>query len=325
MLALRLALGVAVLVLVLRYAGVTPVMRALRRADPALLLLGASLLPPIVLLRTVRWSLLLRAQGVALPWRLLLRALLLGVLVGQLLPTEIAGDATRAVATRRAGAATRTAVGAVLADRLLGIWALLAAAALGLLLGGSAARLGLPPWSWAVPAAMVVLSVPAIAALGRAPLLRTGGSDGLLRRWAAAIAETVHAFASRRGTLAASAAIAVLGKALIAVQIAWLAASLGTDVGVLDMLALAPLVSPAIALPVSVGGIGLREASWAFAFARYGYPAATGVAFAWLLYGTLLLEGLAGGLLALLSSGQRSDAARAAPGELEPGELRSAP
>ena len=317
----RVVVGVATLALVLRHAGLRSVLDALAGADPRLVLAALAFVPPIVLLRLLRWSLLLRGQGVAVPWPLLLRALLVGVLVGQLMPTEVAGDATRAVATRRAGANTSTAVGAVLADRLLGVWALLGSALLGLLAGGAASRVGLPRWSWAVPFALLVLSVVAAAALGRAPLLRSG-SGGVPRRFLGAAAETVHAFATRRGTLLAGAVIALLGKLLIAAQVAVLAASLGAAIGPVDMMVLAPVVSAVLAVPVSLGGIGVREAAWALVFARYGFSPAGGVAFAWLLYASMLLEGLAGGLLWIASTrrgrvrGGPSEGTAAAAGEL---------
>jgi len=283
------------------------------------------MLPLLVLLRTLRWSLLLRGQGVTLPWPLLLRALLLSVLVGQMFPTDVAGDATRVVATRRAGAATRTAVGAVLADRLLGTWALLATAVLGLLAGEAPRRLGLPSWSWAPTLAVLALGTGGVLLLGRSPKPTVARSDRGSRLWVRAAAETVRAFATRRSALLAAAALALIGKLLIAVQVALLARSLGAAFGALDAMVVVPAAALVVALPVSIGGIGLREAALAVAFVRYGEPPASAVALAWLLYGMLLLEGGLGALLTLVAAGDRRRRRRLAPaGSRPPGELGSA-
>jgi hypothetical protein len=309
--------------LVLRYAGLAPVLATIASADRGTLLLAIAMLPVLVLLRTLRWSLLLRGQGVTLPWPLLLRALLLGVLVGRMFPTDVAGDATRVVATRRAGAATRIAVGSVLADRLLGTWALLATAVLGLLAGEAPRRLGLPPWSWAPALAVLALGTGGVLLLGRSRQTIEATASRGPGLWLRAATETARAFATRRSTLLAAAALALLGKLLIAVQVALLARSLGAALGTVDAMVVLPAANLAAALPVSIGGIGLREAALAIVFVRYGELPATGVAVGWLLYGMLLLEGGLGALLTLAAAGHRRR--RVAPaGSSRPDELGSA-
>jgi hypothetical protein len=50
-------------------------------------------------------------------------------------------------------------------------------------------------------------------------------------------------------------------------------------------------------VPVSINGIGVRENLFVFFLASFGVAEATGLAFAWLDYGLLLLQALAGGLV----------------------------
>lgn len=322
--AARVAFAALLLGLVLRHSGVAPVLSAIALADRATLLLAIAMLPALVLLRTFRWSLLLRGQGVTVPWPVLLRALLLGVLVGQMFPTDVAGDATRVVATRRAGTATRIAVGAVLADRLLGIWALLASAVLGLLAGEASRRLGLPPWSWVPALTVLALGTGGVLLLGRSRRPAESMPDRRSWLWLRAAAGTARAFATRRSALLAAAALALLGKLMIAVQVALLARSLGAAMGVLDAMVVVPAAGLAAALPVSIGGIGLREAALSIAFVRYGEAPALGVALAWLLYGLRLLEGGLGALLTLAAAGDRRRRRVAPARSGPPGELGSA-
>ena len=56
-----------------------------------------------------------------------------------------------------------------------------------------------------------------------------------------------------------------------------------------------PLALFVMMLPVSINAIGVRENVWAFFFAAFGVSAALGVAVAWLSYGLVLLQALAGG------------------------------
>ncbi len=73
-----------------------------------------------------------------------------------------------------------------------------------------------------------------------------------------------------------------------------------------------PLALFVMMLPVSINAIGLRENVWAFFLVALGSPAAMGVALAWLDYGLVLLQALAGGVVYAL--GRRSETAVAVEG-----------
>ena len=50
-------------------------------------------------------------------------------------------------------------------------------------------------------------------------------------------------------------------------------------------------------LPASINGIGMREGIFIFAFASFGITKPEAIAFAWIVYGLILLTGLSGGVV----------------------------
>ena len=50
-------------------------------------------------------------------------------------------------------------------------------------------------------------------------------------------------------------------------------------------------------LPISINGIGLRESVFVFFFSAFGVVKYQAIAFAWLAYGLVILQGLLGGIV----------------------------
>ena len=84
-----------------------------------------------------------------------------------------------------------------------------------------------------------------------------------------------------------------------------LARKLGLDVNLIEMLAVMPLITVAVFLPVSLGGLGVREAAFLAVFAQLGMGDAAHregiLALSLAYYGVNLAVGSCGGLLILTS------------------------
>ena len=144
-----------------------------------------------------RWLLLLRARGrrdVPLGW--LTETYFVALLLGQVLPTAVGGDAVRLVDLARRTGARAEAAASIVVDRVVGTFALVVLAAAGGLLGGGslstssvllleaglavgcvAARLDLPGPRRPAAAAPVRAAGPQAARRGRGP----GGVRGPAR------------------------------------------------------------------------------------------------------------------------------------------------
>jgi hypothetical protein len=75
------------------------------------------------------------------------------------------------------------------------------------------------------------------------------------------------------------------------------ARALHVDLGLAPFFLIVPLAVFLMMIPVSINGIGVRENLFVFFLAAFGVAESTGLAFAWLEYGILLLQALAGGLV----------------------------
>jgi len=198
-----------------------------------------------------------------------------GLFANLCLPSLVGGDVVRAGWLARRGGSAETLAVVGLADRAIDTLALVALAAVGALWvpggpGAGATRI--------LAFAAVALLLAAVAAIG---LVRRVDPDRLPGRLGAAVHEARRALAAL-GAAPAAAAVA-LGLAL-AIQTGFVGmnAVLGTAVGIhvpVAVWVLAwPLAKLAALAPVSLGGIGVREAALAVLLAPFAVDPTLAVA-----------------------------------------------
>lgn len=220
-----------------------------------------------------------------------------GLFFNLFLPTVVGGDVIRATLAARALGRTEAVVLGSLADRLIDF------AALALLLGAGVLFAGAGMIDWAGPLAGVL----AIVVLGTAALL----APLMLRR-------SIHLWPRRfrRRAMRSRVALRRLARrpraALLAITLAFsmqcafilisarLGAAVGADAPLWAWFVAWPVAKAAGMLPVSLGGLGVRDAALAAMLVPFGVPAAYGVV-ASLAWNAVLIGGaLLGGLLAWL-------------------------
>jgi uncharacterized membrane protein YbhN (UPF0104 family) len=107
-------------------------------------------------------------------------------------------------------------------------------------------------------------------------------------------------YREHRKALAAAIGLSVGIQALYAGYYALVAQGLGTPIDVLYFILFLPLVTVVIMVPVTVGGLGVREALMILLFAEVGVPGADVLAVSLTAYFLNTLLSLAGGALFLL-------------------------
>ncbi|HYC70203.1 MAG TPA: lysylphosphatidylglycerol synthase transmembrane domain-containing protein [Opitutaceae bacterium] len=272
-------------------------------AAPAVLLAGLAY--PV---QAWRWQVLLRAQGVPLPPRRVHRAFWIGQFYNAFLPGGVAGDAVRFAAAGRHHPERRAAVAAgLVADRLLGLAALCALALLAVALhaGAGGRTAGLEPLLIGSAAAFGIVLAAGWTAT------RTRAWEPLTRRLlgparAAALHDAALALGRAHAALAAATALSVAVWLLDFAATWLLARAVGLPAGPLPVAIAAAAAYVAAALPVSIGGHGVREGALVAVLALLGYGgghesavAALAVAF----WGISVGWSLVGGLVQLVPSG----------------------
>jgi hypothetical protein len=303
---LKLLVTVGLLSWLLSGTDLAAIGAALGSARPGWVLAAFGLHFVGLLISAVRWRLLLRVQGAEVSLPFLARSLLIGIFFNNFLPSTIGGDLMRARDTAGHAGSGTGSLTTVLVERasgilVLGFFALAAllagtlegrggaAAAVGVaaLLGGYfvfAALLRPRPIAWA----RLVLERRLAKAVGAAGTRLLSGADSLLR--------TLGAIAAAPGTMRTVFLLAFLLQANVILHHWFVSRSLGLALTPGAFLIIVPLATLLLLLPVSINGIGARETVFAYLLGLYGVPLAPAVAFSWVCYGTILAQGILGGL-----------------------------
>jgi uncharacterized protein (TIRG00374 family) len=225
-----------------------------------------------------KWGLLLAGRGHALRFPRLVRHYLVGLFFNNVLPTTVGGDAVRAFETTRDTGEIPEAVGSVITERLVAGAALGVTAALGLPFVHPDRRLVLLVAAFlAVDVGLVALFlVPRVAERIVAATLprRLAAVEGAARETVAAVRASLRTPRLVARVLLLSVAFQVL----VAAVNATLFQGLGVPVGLARCVVYTPMIFTVTMLPVSLSGLGVREAAYAWFFARDGVAEADAVA-----------------------------------------------
>jgi uncharacterized protein (TIRG00374 family) len=210
----------------------------------------------------LRWWLLLRRANVRVPYLSVKPAYYLGLFFNQLLPTGVGGDAVRTYRLYKRGLGARPLVGSALMDRLIGTFSLivLAVAALFLtdafalsrrdlgLLTGIAVLLGV---------LFVLLFSPRVHDWLQRPLGRHRHTP-----WVKAISDIIelcHSYGKAPGLLMIALVLSIVMQSIEVFIYMSLGHDLGLGLPMGSYFAVVPLALMAAGLPISLGGLGVRE------------------------------------------------------------------
>jgi uncharacterized protein (TIRG00374 family) len=305
-LALQIGLSVALIAAVLWQADLHKIGNALRDSSPAWFCAAIAINIAATFVMVVRWRLLLVARGRREPglwW--LFETYVIALLLGQVLPTAVGGDAVRAIDLARRTGARAEAVSSVVVDRVVGLAALGALAAGGALAGGSgfgrgtAVALGLGVVAVTAAAAVALFSQRLQPALRRlAPLAARLRIEHALR----SLYHALHAYRGHPATLAWVFVLGVLAQGLRAVSIGFLATGMGLDLSYATLLVLCPVLFLVTIVPVSLNGIGLREATFVVVLGGAGVSREDAFALGLAYFAVGVIVGALGGLALLRRS-----------------------
>jgi uncharacterized membrane protein YbhN (UPF0104 family) len=201
------------------------------------------------------------------------------------LPGLAGGDLVRAAYLVPAAGLTRVTLASV-ADRLLDTGTLLLMIAIALPIAGVPALVADVVWpggAWLVAAVLVAAAAVALVALGAR---RT--------RFARALAQARTALAARRSAWIRAAAISLGVQSAFVLTNVWLARQVGVMTGLAAWFVAWPLSKLIAVLPISLGGIGVREAALVSLLTPYGASGDAVLASGLLWQGILAVSGLTG-------------------------------
>ncbi len=232
-----------------------------------------------LVLGNVQWMLLLSLQGIRLSFRRTLSFYFVGAFFNNFLPANIGGDVVRVYDVYKESAKPHAAIAATVTDRLFGMVALgLLAMPAGLYVAFRYGALGLDRsfgfWSLVIVLAFVGILAFTLAmilnrGLARAverivrPLLIRGTRDRFRQ-----VYESFHMYRKHMRGL-----VAVLGMALFVQTCRVLvhyevSEAMGLEIPAIYFFLFIPVIAIFIAMPISIGGLGVREGLGIFFFTR---------------------------------------------------------
>jgi hypothetical protein len=241
---------------------------ALRQADRTWIIFGWLSYSAVEVIATVRWQMLLRIQGITLRWLRTFAIVMIGLFFNMFLPGLIGGDAMRLYFVFKCAPRQKTrATLSVAMDRILGMLSIL-------FLAGLSVAVRFRWLSRSGATLHIVYLVLALLGVGFVCVLLLFGAVyfGLLHKlpkrtpFRPAIMESgkaIELYGAHLGVMSIAFAITVLAHMVYYVSYYCAAQSLqGTrtaGLSVTDILSIMPLVNTVTALPISFGGVGVRE------------------------------------------------------------------
>lgn len=292
-----LIVGAGILAATLYFVDLNAVIGGLRKVGYTAAALAGVMALTQVAICAYRWQLITRETGGPLRWQDTFLGYLEATFVNAFLPTLIASDGVRVLRAINSGASAMNGFIGVITDRIVALCGLAVAAASGVFfLPGAAdnpvlvlAIVGILP---AFIVGIIVLDI-----IGRifVPL-----SHWRIVRPLLELASHVRRLRQMPRLTIQVVAISVLGHMFCAAAFFILATQLGIDVGYWAMFALSAPILVYAAVPISIGGWGVREAVTAALFGLVGIAPAIAVALA-IAFGLLMSAvGIVCGGLALL-------------------------
>ncbi|MBI2903450.1 MAG: flippase-like domain-containing protein [Candidatus Methylomirabilis oxyfera] len=250
------------------------------------------------ILSTLRWRCLLQAEQINLStWRLML-LYFEGMFFNLMLPTVIGGDVVRGYQIFRLTEQKESSLASILVERLSGYVALIMIACVALLLGYPYLRDPVTVWLIAASGAGIIgiiagllsdqLQMLLFKLLHRAGL---GRFHETLQRFYGAL----QRYWKHRRALLQALGLSLILQSLLIIIFYLISRSLNLSVPLRSFFLFVPLISVVSMLPISVAGLGLREGSSVYFFAKVGLDSAGALSLSLLWFAvTACCSGLGG-------------------------------
>ncbi len=298
---LRFGTSIILLIFLFKQVDEKAMLGIIKNVDIPLLLLAFTAFSFIYLLCFLRWWLLLKAIKIGLPIKRIIISFCGGIFFNLFLPSTIGGDMVRSIDLGVHTKRPREVVTTVLLDRLSGYVGLVIVAIVALLLG----------WKFVQDDRYVLLSIFALVAVVIAILLvlfnkalyskinkfLDAPSAGKIREAIKNLHHEIYLFKKHKQILISSLAMSFLVQIVCPLSFYFIALSLGVKIELLYFFIFIPVIGAITMLPISIGGLGLRDASIIFFFAKAGVCKNLAFAMSLLSFLFILIFGASGGLI----------------------------
>jgi hypothetical protein len=301
---LRISISIALLIFLLRQVDKKSLVEVISHADKRML--GFAFLVSFFnyLLCLFRWQMLLKAAEIHLPLKRIIISFSGGLFFSLFLPSTIGGDVVRSLDLSLHTRRPREVIATVFLDRLSGYFALGLVSLLALLAGWRFIR------DNSVLIAVIIINGFLVLLLlilfnkfiyAKVNKLLRSPTAGKIREAITNLHQEMHIFRHRKNTLLNNIAISILIQVIGPTIFYLTALALGLKIKIIYFLIFIPIIGAISLLPISIGGLGLRDASAVYFFAKIGVEKNLALALSLLNFFFILIYGILGGLIYVLT------------------------
>ncbi|MBI3991602.1 MAG: flippase-like domain-containing protein [Candidatus Omnitrophica bacterium] len=298
---LRVGVSIILLIFLFRMVDRKNLVEIIKNVDKLLLLVAFLTLFLSYALCLFRWDMLLKAAHIHLPLKRVIISSAGGMFFSLFLPSTIGGDLVRSIDLAVHTKKSHEVVATVLLDRLSGYIGLVAVALLSLLFG----------WSFVQDNTSVLFSVAIITGIlitvllilfnkflySKINKLLHSPQAGKIREFIKGLHQEMHIFRHHKDIVAKNLIISLAIQVMSPVTFYIIALSLGVKINALYFFIFIPIIGAITLLPISLGGLGLRDATTIFFFAKAGVGKDMAFAMSLVSFSLMLILGVTGGII----------------------------
>ena len=302
---LRIGVSIALLIFLFRMVDKKSLFEIIKHSDKPLLLIAFFTLFFSYALCLFRWDMLLKAAQIRLSFKRVIISSAGGMFFSLFLPSTIGGDLVRsidlAVHTKR----THEVVATVLLDRLSGYIGMVIVALLAVLFGWGFIRDN-PTALFSVAIITAILAAVLLILFNRFlyskinKLLQTP-SAGKIREFIKDLHQEMHIFRHHKHIVVSNLFLSLVIQIISPLTFYIIALAIGIKINMVFFFIFIPIIGAISLLPISLGGLGLRDATTIFFFAKAGVGKDMAFAMSLVSFFFILILGVIGGIIYALT------------------------
>ncbi len=301
---LRVSISIILLIFLFKQVDKKSLFEIIENADKPLLFLSFCVYFFVYVLCLLRWEMLLKALKIHLSLKRVIISYASSNFFSLFLPSTIGGDLMRSIDLATHTKRPHEVIATVVLDRLSGFVGLVLLALVSLMLGGKLIQ------DRAVLLSVAIITGILIAVLvvffnrffySRINKLIHSPNAGKARQLLKDLHDEIHYFKHHKKVIVNNLFLSILVQSVPPLSFFILALSLGLKINIIYFFIFLPIIGAITLLPISIGGLGLRDATTIFFFAKIGVARDVAFAMSILNFFFVLVFGSIGGLVYVLT------------------------
>lgn len=294
----RFGLSAILILFLFRKIDLGQVFGLMKNADLHYLSLAAFLFLLCNFLLLIRWDIIIKGLDVHIPFSHVVKSFFIGLFFNLFLPSSAGGDVARSINLFSHTPHKARAVTSVLLDRLSGFITLILICAVSLILGYK--YVNDSSIFLIVAVFLFILAGLILVLFSRRIFLKLSGFFSRVPHIAKklmSLSDAFILFRNRYAVIAFSIIISAMSQMLFFLMSYYIVKSFHAEVGIIYFLIFIPIISFITSLPISLGGLGVRDATSVYFFTKIGVKSSTALGLSLMNFVFLTGIGLIGGIV----------------------------